>query len=218
VFKESIIYAVKGSISKSGAWSPFVGTALIWLILWAIGRSDVILPTTIPGAIEFFLSCAGVTWLVVFLGRFLYAPYHFLREARIKILLLTPAEKEHDEIYANVRVADNPELVELFINPSIEHNKLIALLREDKIRSWAKRGSTDNAELRKLDGSIWQHENLTFLPIGSPGTINQTFLKENLNRPWVSPSHSHYEVWLNYAELKKVLPLPKIQIATKDTG
>jgi hypothetical protein len=142
-----------------------------------------------------------------------------LQVARSEALAVWPGEPDDiATLYPNIRVADNSELIDLFINLGVEHNKLISLLQEDKIRSWAKRGPAVNAELGKLGGSIWQHENLTFLLAGSPGTINQTFLKKNSNRPWDTHPFSHYDVWMNYAELKKIWPSLKIQIATKDVG
>ena len=42
----------------------------------------MILPTTIIGSIEFFLACAAASWLLIFIGRLIYAPIYLLREAR----------------------------------------------------------------------------------------------------------------------------------------
>jgi hypothetical protein len=40
--------------------------------LTVVGRRDVVLPTTFPGAIELFIACALAAWVLVLLGKLLY--------------------------------------------------------------------------------------------------------------------------------------------------
>ena len=61
MLREFFVYAWRGSISRAGAWAPLPGTILIWLALRSFGRTDVMLPTTLLGAVEFFLACASAT-------------------------------------------------------------------------------------------------------------------------------------------------------------
>jgi hypothetical protein len=79
---ECLKYALRGSVSRAGAWAGLPGILVLWLTLLLFGRRDVVLPTTFPGAIELFITCAIAAWLLVFLGKLLFAPYHFLKVAR----------------------------------------------------------------------------------------------------------------------------------------
>jgi hypothetical protein len=79
---ECLQYAIKGSISRAGAWAGFAGIVLVWPTLLLFGRRDVLLPTTFPGAIELSVVSAIAAWVLIFLGKLSYAPYHLLRLAR----------------------------------------------------------------------------------------------------------------------------------------
>src|SRR5437879_4020262 len=94
MWRDFLVYAWRGSFSRAGAWAPLAGVPLVWFLLWWFGRTDVILPTTLLGALEFSLACAGTVWLLVFFGRLIYAPYHFLRQARSQLALHAAAALE----------------------------------------------------------------------------------------------------------------------------
>jgi hypothetical protein len=82
MWRDFFRYAWDGSIDRAGTLCPILGVILVGAILWLMGRTDVVLPTTLPGAIEFFVATYVPTWIFIFVGRLLYAPYRFLRSAR----------------------------------------------------------------------------------------------------------------------------------------
>lgn len=86
-------YVLRGSISKSAALAPLAGTALLWFFLRAIGRPDVILPTTFLGQIEFVIVSSAFIWILIVLGRIIYAPYYFLRQATAELSQLRSQDK-----------------------------------------------------------------------------------------------------------------------------
>ncbi|HLL26916.1 MAG TPA: hypothetical protein VKT73_04610 [Xanthobacteraceae bacterium] len=112
MFLKVIFFALRGSVSMSAAWAPFAGAAVLWVLLRTIGRSDVILPTTIPGQIEFGIVSAGLIWILIVLGRILYAPYYFLRQATTELsqlksqdkleILYDPSKKQYREVTASL--------------------------------------------------------------------------------------------------------------------
>jgi hypothetical protein len=129
--------------------------------------------------------------------------YTDLQVNRAEVLKLWPGEPDDlAENYPNVRVADAPAVIQLF--GGSERAKLIALLAGNVLRSWA-RVSADltSSDLVQVDGSIWNTHRFLFTPKGKDeeGTINQTYL-----RPKVSHSSSHYDIYLNYAQLKRAWP------------
>jgi hypothetical protein len=143
--------------------------------------------------------------------------YSDLQVNKAEALRLWPGEPaDIAESYANVRVADNPALIELFTVRGIKQNKLLALLQEGKLRSWAKNSIPNyDYHLYKLDPSIWHQKKLTFQRAVSDRHINQTFLGKEKTYAWSTPTNSHYDVWLNFAEMKRIWPDLQIIMATK---
>src|SRR5262249_43990399 len=80
-FLESLLFAVRGSLSRAGAWASLPGGLFLWAILYMTGW-EMVIPDRLPGAAAVFLLCASTVWLVIFIARLLYAPYHFLKHAR----------------------------------------------------------------------------------------------------------------------------------------
>jgi hypothetical protein len=129
--------------------------------------------------------------------------YTDLQVNRAEVLKLWPGEPDDlAENYPNVRVADAPVVIQLF--DGSERAKLIALLAGNVLRSWA-RVSADHtpSDLVQIDGLIWNTHRFLFIPKAKDGegTINQTYL-----RPKGGHNSSHYDICLNYAQLKRVWP------------
>ncbi|HZR59849.1 MAG TPA: hypothetical protein VFA80_02675 [Xanthobacteraceae bacterium] len=145
--------------------------------------------------------------------------YADLRVNRAEVLKLWPGEPaDLAESYPNVRVADNDALIALFTTQGVQRSKFLALLREAKLRSWARRTIPDqDHDLQKLDPLIWHQKKLTFTKAVDEQHINQTFLRKGKIPPWETVAPSHYDVWLNFAELKKVWPDLPARIATKES-
>jgi hypothetical protein len=124
--------------------------------------------------------------------------YTDLRVNRAEVLKLWPGEPDDiADSYPNVRVADSPAVIEL-LNGS-DRAKLIALLAAGKIMSWARVSSRKRGDLLKLDGGMWQTHSLLFLPKDGDDRINQTFLQ-------AKGYSSHYDICLNYSQLRRVWP------------
>jgi len=129
--------------------------------------------------------------------------YTDLQVNRTEALKLWPGEPDDlAENYPNVRVADSPSVIQLFGDS--ERAKLIALLAGNALRSWA-RVSADHtsSDLVQLDGRIWNTHKFLFKPKAKDeeGTINQSYLRlKNSN------NSSHYDICLNYTQLKRAWP------------
>lgn len=98
-------------------------------------------------------------------------------------------------------LADEPAIIELFSGS--ERPKLLALLAGKRLTAWAgvsaDHTSSDHIQ---LEGTLWNSHRFLFIPKGADeGTINQTYL-----RPKGSHVSSHYDVCLNYAQLKRAWP------------
>jgi hypothetical protein len=143
--------------------------------------------------------------------------YTDLQVNKAEALRLWPGEPvDIAESYANVCVADNPTLIELFTVRSIQQNKLLALLQDGKLRSWAKNSSAEyDTSLHKLEPSIWHQKRFTFQKAISDRHINQTFLGKEKSYAWSAQTYSHHDIWLNFAELKRAWPDLQITRATK---
>jgi hypothetical protein len=89
--------------------------------------------------------------------------------------------------------------------------KLIGLLAAGKIASWARVSSGKSRDLIKLDGGMWSTHTFAFLPRDGDGRINQTFLQ-------AKGYSSHYDVCMNYAQLKRVWPDLLIRRSDCDKG
>jgi hypothetical protein len=124
-----------------------------------------------------------------------------LQVNRTQALKLWPGEPDDlAEGYPNVRVADNPGVIGLFTGS--ERPKLIALLGAEKLTSWARVSSRISSDHVTLEGNIWESRSFKFIPKGDdPGTINQTYLRVSRDG-----NSSHYDVCLNYAQLRRVWP------------
>jgi hypothetical protein len=129
--------------------------------------------------------------------------YTDLQVNRGQVLELWPGEPDDiAESYPNVRVADSSAVLEL-LNGG-DRAKLIGLLQAEKISSWARVTSGSSRDFIKLDGRMWTEREFLFVPKeGDDGWINQTFLRARL-------SSTHYDVCLNYAQLKPIWPNLKI--------
>ena len=89
MFAESLNHAWRGSISKSGAWAPVPGALLLFAGAWLMNYSALlVMPTTVLGGVLFFLICASISWVLIFFGRLLYAPYALGRLARDRLASL----------------------------------------------------------------------------------------------------------------------------------
>jgi hypothetical protein len=106
--------------------------------------------------------------------------------------------------YANVRLADNPNVLALF--GGAERSKLLTLLMGGTLSSWAR--NMMSHDLNPLAGDIWQSHKMIFNPrdANDPGAINQTYL-----RPKQGGNATHYDVCLNLLQLKRAWPDFEIQ-------
>lgn len=114
-----------------------------------------------------------------------------------------------EDSYANLRVADCPEILNLFSN---NNAKLSGLLSAGKLTSWARTMKTGASKLIRLDPIIWETHRFEFHPKGpSPGTINQTFLRSLIRSSYVYDS-GYFDVCLNVMQVKHFWPeLPHLE-------
>jgi hypothetical protein len=128
--------------------------------------------------------------------------YGDLQVNRAEVLKLWPGEPDDlAEGYPNVRLADSPAAIALF--ESSERTKVIALLAEEKLSSWARVMANTAHDFVRLKGSVWTGAALQFIP-KSPndtGHINQTYLRQ---RP--DTSATFYDICMNFAQLKRAWP------------
>jgi len=128
--------------------------------------------------------------------------YTDLQVNRAEVLKLWPGEpNDIAEDYANVRVADSPEIIELFNGP--ERTKLIGLLEAGRLTTWARVSASVGCDLVLVEGDIWHTHSFRFMPRTDrdSGTINQTYL-----RPRGGHNSTHHDVCLNFAQLKRAWP------------
>ena len=136
-----------------------------------------------------------------------YTDLQINREDAIKLWSGEPDDLA--DSYPNVRVADSPAVIELF--DGSDRAKLLALLSAGKISSWARLSNRKPRDLIKLDGKIWTSHTFLFFAKDGEGRINQTFLQ-------AMGYSSHYDVCMNYAQLKRVWPDLRIHRVTCDVG
>jgi hypothetical protein len=115
--------------------------------------------------------------------------------------------------WGNVRVADNPAVIDLFKSYGPDRNKFLALLTGERISCWARRmaGSPD---LVKVPGSVWNEGwSFDFDPKRQDDqrTINQTFIRDGKNH-----NARFYDVYVNFTEMKRVWPSIELIQATQD--
>jgi hypothetical protein len=133
--------------------------------------------------------------------------YTDLQVNRAEVLKVWPGEPDDlAEGYANVRVADSPAVLELFSGR--DRTKLIGLLISNKLTTWARHSAGIAGDLMPVEGKIWSTHSFQFIPRrdGDSDTINQSYL-----RPRFTPNSSHYDVCLNYAQLKRAWPQLQIR-------
>jgi hypothetical protein len=127
--------------------------------------------------------------------------YTDLQVNRGEALKLWPGEPDDfSDSYPNVRIADTPAIIDLFRGS--ERPKLIGLLGSERLTSWARVSANIPSDHVVLDGKIWGSHSFKFIPKrDDPGTINQTYLHSSREG-----TSSHYDICLNYAQLKRVWP------------
>jgi hypothetical protein len=132
---------------------------------------------------------------------------------RAEVLKLWPGEPDDlAEGFANVRVADAPDVIDLFNGR--ERTKLVGLLETGKLTTWARLSASIGSDLTRIDGSIWNTHSFRFIPNADqddPGTINQTYLRSKGGH-----NSSHYDVCLNFAQLKRAWPHLQIRRSACD--
>ena len=127
--------------------------------------------------------------------------YTDLQVNRAEVLKLWPGEPDDlAESYANIRVANSSAVIVLFNGR--ERTKLIGLLSSNKLTTWSRLSASTGSDLVPVEGKIWNTHKFMFIPKDEgPGTINQTYL-----RPRGTYNSTHYDVCLNYAQLKRAWP------------
>jgi hypothetical protein len=131
-------------------------------------------------------------------GRPAYTDLQVNRAEALKLWSGEPADIA--DSYPNVRVADSPTVIDLFTGS--ERPRLIALLGSKKLTSWARISADTSSDHVMLGGEIWGTHSFRFIPKQpDPGTINQTYLRSRKDS-----NSSHYDVCLNYAQLKRIWP------------
>jgi hypothetical protein len=115
--------------------------------------------------------------------------------------------------WGNVRVADNPAVVNLFKDSGPERNKFLALLTGERLSCWARRMTPASSDLVKVPGSVWNAgSNFNFEPKrqDDPRTINQTFIRDHASRPLF------YDLYLNFTEMRRIWPTIELTEATEE--
>jgi hypothetical protein len=167
-------------------------------------------PASVPAAVAAAIV-SNSAWRVLLactaIGCFLFTSYWIWRIEREKRAV---AEGEIERLndfsltaWGNVRVADNPQVLDLFQSRGPERNKFLSLLTKEYISCWARRMTAGESDLVKVPGSVWNAGcNFNFDPKRQEDqrTINQTFIKDYANRP------IFYDLYLNLTEMKRIWP------------
>jgi hypothetical protein len=162
----------------SGPLSVFVAVLGLWLAEGPYAR----IAFGILGAAALFIS-AYLVW----------------RPERSRVIELEGLLDDTVEAsYANVRLADNPDVLALF--DGAERSKLLTLLMGGALSSWARSMQVVSHDLNPLGGDVWQSHKMNFDPknANDPGAINQTYL-----RPKLGGNATHYDICLNLLQLKR---------------
>ena len=133
--------------------------------------------------------------------------YTDLQVNRAEVLKLWPGEPDDlAEGYPNVRLADSPAVMALFDGP--ERAKIIALLTEEKLSSWARESATVAHDFVLLKGGVWVMSAFRCDPKtpADPGSINQTYLRRRHTQ-----NSAFYDVCMNFAQLKRAWPALEIR-------
>jgi hypothetical protein len=106
--------------------------------------------------------------------------------------------------YPNLRVADCPQILDLFIH---NDTKLFALLSSGELTSSARSNTGKSTKLVKLNGAaVWDNHEFEFIAKGPRiRNDNQTFLKiDTMNS--IPITTAYYDVCLNVAQIKQFWP------------
>ena len=107
--------------------------------------------------------------------------------------------------YPNVRVADNPQVLDLFQSRGPERDKLLSFLTNGFISCWARRSTGTSNDLVPVPGKVWNDGwffDLETKRQDNEGVINQTLIRENdANR---YPKFN--DLYLNFTQMRNVWP------------
>jgi hypothetical protein len=135
-----------------------------------------------------------------------------LRNATAATSAVSGALQILESLYPNVRVADNPAVIQLF---SSDRTKLLALLHEEAIYAWA-RNMTGSKDLVRITRSHWGKLQFSFAPKTSdPRSINQTFLRTKSPAFQIS---AFYDLCLNSVQLLRAFPSLQLQTSKCDVS
>jgi hypothetical protein len=133
--------------------------------------------------------------------------YTDLQVNRAEVLKLWPGEPgDLAEGYPNVRLADSPAAMALF--DGLERAKIIALLTQEKLSSWARVSASQSHDFVLLGGGVWTMSTFRCDPKNPDdrGTINQTYLRQRQTL-----NAAFYDVCMNFAQLKRAWPSLEIR-------
>jgi hypothetical protein len=133
--------------------------------------------------------------------------YTDLQVNRAQVLKLWPGEPDDlAEGYPNVRLADSPAVLALF--DGVERAKIIALLTQEKISSWARVSASVSHDFVLLAGSVWAQSAFRCDPKNpaDAGSINQTYLRQRN-----TTNAAFYDVCMNFFQLKRAWPSLEIR-------
>jgi hypothetical protein len=135
--------------------------------------------------------------IALFISAYLIWKHERLRVIEFERLLDDTIEAN----YANVRLADSPNVLALFTGA--ERAKVITLLMGGSPSSWARNSLIVSHDLNPLGGDIWQSHKVNFQAkeAEDQGAINQTYL-----RPKLGGNATHYDICLNLLQLKRAWP------------
>jgi hypothetical protein len=180
--------------------------------LWAFTGRWSVLMTSAPSVPAAIAAAFAPNWIarIVFAATavicFLVSSFLVWRNEREKRAEAeTELARQNDPIltgWGNVRVADNPNALELFLVRGAERDKLLSLLTDGVISCWARRMTPDQSDLKKVAGSVWNDAGTVFdfdpKRPDDERTINQTYIRDHANRP------RFYDLYLNYTQMRRV--------------
>lgn len=165
--------AAKGTTDKANAWAWLIGTFALWGILYWQGY-ELLPPTTMPGIIFLGAISLVVAWLIVFLWRFMGAPYRLHQVTLLRLQSQQPL--------ASSKTEPNWPIRELFLHISptaLDHpteslwvrvgDKVRDALSLGRLRIWGRPHETnlkklvgERPALRLIDPSYWQEAHFTY--------------------------------------------------------
>lgn len=141
--------------------------------------------------------------LAIFLALIAYAPdlYGFAR-AHFPRKADNVADKQEPilDCVPDVRLAASQGVLGLFTGS--QRDKLIALLTNERLSSWARPMGVGEPDLVRLGGSDWSnHYMVQYDPTSQPSSIHQTFFRTKKRN-----ETAYYDIYLNYEQLKRFWP------------